>query len=96
MNLLGPMRLCRAFGRRMMDGGGGSMINVVSGEGFTPAPAFSPYNVSKAALWILTCCLAMECAPTVGVNALCPGTMTEDGVVRSEALRRATPLARGA
>lgn len=86
-NLLAPFRLCQEFGRRMLAGDGGSIINVVSGSGLLPTRHNGPYGTSKAALWMLTRYLAVEAAPLVRVNALCPGLVSESGQPRSEAAR---------
>lgn len=82
-NLLGPFRLCREFGRRMLAADGGSIINVVSGSGLLPTPKLGPYGASKAALWMMTRYLAVEGAPSVRVNAICPGLVSEDGAPRN-------------
>ncbi len=79
VNLMGPFRLARAFGKKMLQGGGGSIINVVSGSGFQPTPTLAPYGASKAALWMLTRYLAAEGAPTVRANAICPGLIERAG-----------------
>lgn len=86
-NLLGPFRLCREFGRRMLEAGGGSIINMVSGSGLLPTPTLGPYGASKAALWMMTRYLAVEGAPTVRVNAICPGLVSEDGQPRNASQR---------
>lgn len=78
-NLLAPMRLCRAFAGELT-ASRGSIINVVSGSGLLPTPGMGAYGVSKAGLWMLTRYLAVELAPAVRVNALCPGITTPDGV----------------
>lgn len=92
VNLLGPFRLCRDLGSRMRDAGSGSIINVVSGSGFLPSPHLAPYGVSKAAMWMLTRYLAVQLAPTVRVNALCPGLVNEDGQPRSVAQADLLPV----
>ncbi len=86
-NLMAPFRLARHFGRRMMRRGGGSILNLVSGSGLQPTPGLGPYGASKAALSMLTRSLAVEVAPTVRVNALCPGLVSEDGQPRNDAHR---------
>ena len=96
-NLLGPFRLCREFGRRMLENGGGSIINVVSGSGLLPTPKLGPYGASKAALWMMTRYLAVEGAPNVRVNAICPGLVSEDGKPRNPAqaaIIEGVPMAR--
>ena len=77
-NVVGPFRLSRGFGKAMMAGRGGSIINVLSGSGFLPTPRNTAYGVGKAALWMLTRYMAMECAPTLRVNGLCPGIIVSD------------------
>jgi NAD(P)-dependent dehydrogenase (short-subunit alcohol dehydrogenase family) len=96
VNLFGPLRLSRALIPPMIEAGGGVVLNVLSGVAFSPLPAMGPYSVSKAALWMLTRCLARECAPVVRVNGLCPGSMREETDKRPIARSQlaATPLAR--
>ena len=96
VNLLGPFRLARGLVPSMIAAGRGVVVNVISGTAFSPMPTMAPYGVSKAALLMLTRCLARECAPTVRVNALCPGTMRADGDQRglNQAQFDATPLRR--
>lgn len=78
-NLLAPVRLCARFAAGLAASGRGSIINVVSGSGLLPTPGSGPYGASKAALWMTTRSLAVELAPAVRVNALCPGLTTPDG-----------------
>jgi NAD(P)-dependent dehydrogenase (short-subunit alcohol dehydrogenase family) len=77
-NVLGPFRLCQAFGKRMAAGRGGSFINILSGSGLRPSPELTPYGTTKAALWMMTRYLARECAPKVRANGLCPGITVSD------------------
>ena len=79
-NVFAPFRVIQAFVPAMLESGrGGSIINLLSGAGFLPVPRTLPYGASKAALWLMTRSLAVELAPTVRVNALVPGLVTEDG-----------------
>lgn len=79
-NVLGPFRLCRGFGRGMLAGHGGAIVNVLSGSAFQPTRQNTPYGSTKAALWAMTRYLAVELAPAVRVNALVPGlTMSDTG-----------------
>lgn len=78
-NLMAPVRLCQRFAPVLARSGNGVIINVVSGSGLLPNPDVAAYGVSKAALWMFTRYLAAELAPTIRVNALCPGLTTPDG-----------------
>jgi NAD(P)-dependent dehydrogenase (short-subunit alcohol dehydrogenase family) len=75
VNVLGPVRTCRAFVPAMVRAGYGRVVNVSSGYGSfaegLEGPA--PYSLSKAALNALTVKLAQEVGGDVKVNACCPG-----------------------
>jgi len=94
--VLGPLRLIRALHPRMAQRGHGSIITILSTAGFTPIPGRGAYGVMKSAMWTMTRYLAMELAPEVRVNALCPGTTSEDGQLREDNgwLIPAVPLGR--
>ncbi|HBT47864.1 MAG TPA: short-chain dehydrogenase [Peptococcaceae bacterium] len=67
--------------------GGGVIINVASEAGLVGIKGQVAYNVSKAALIGLTRSLAVDHAPSIRVNCLCPGTtatpLVEESVRRS-------------
>ena len=67
--------MCRAAGLRMRDAGGGSIVNVASESSFLGEPMYVAYCASKGGILTLTKALAAELAPTVRVNAVCPGTV---------------------
>lgn len=91
-NLLAPVRLCARFAPTLAASGRGSIINVVSGSGLLPTPGLGAYGASKAALWMTTRSLAVELAPAVRVNALCPGVTTTDGQSAHPAQAQLLPL----
>lgn len=68
--------------------GGGVIINVSSEAGLVGIKGQVAYNVSKAALIGLTRSLAVDHAPLIRVNCLCPGTtatpLVEEAVQRSD------------
>jgi NAD(P)-dependent dehydrogenase (short-subunit alcohol dehydrogenase family) len=74
VNLTGPFLLCRAFGRRMLVRGTGSIVNVASVAGLLGVADRVAYNASKHGLIGLTRTLAVEWGGRgVRVNAVCPG-----------------------
>jgi NAD(P)-dependent dehydrogenase (short-subunit alcohol dehydrogenase family) len=88
----GPLRLLRRLMPSITARGHGSVINIVSTAGFVPIAGLAPYGVMKAAMWSLTRYLASDLAPEVRVNALCPGTTSQDGGIYKEGWRALLPL----
>ena len=74
INLTGPFILCRSVGRRMLERGTGSIVNIASVAGLLGVADRSAYNASKHGLIGLTRTLAAEWGGRgVRVNAVCPG-----------------------
>jgi NAD(P)-dependent dehydrogenase (short-subunit alcohol dehydrogenase family) len=74
VNLYGTLHACRSFGRRMIERGTGSIINVTSVDAVDPSWGNLHYGVSKAGVAMLTTGLAREWGKTgVRVNAVGPG-----------------------
>jgi NAD(P)-dependent dehydrogenase (short-subunit alcohol dehydrogenase family) len=70
VNLNGPLYLAWHAGRLMLAAGAGRIVNISSGAAVAPEFGRTSYTVSKAALEMLTRCLAYELAPAVAVNCL--------------------------
>jgi 3-oxoacyl-[acyl-carrier protein] reductase len=70
---------------KLMDGDGGSVINISSVAATTPPPAGSVYAASKAAVDAITRSLALELGPRkIRVNSLQPGFTETEGVRASD------------
>lgn len=78
VNLKGPFRLSAAFGKRMFDGDGGSIINVSSVAASDPTPNETAYGAAKAGVHAITKSFAREYAPKVRVNCIMPGPFLTD------------------
>ncbi len=74
-DLKGPFFLCRAAIPHLK-AAKGNVVNVASVAGVRPYPNMAPYCAAKAALDMLTECLALEMAPFgVRVNSVNPGVV---------------------
>jgi 3-oxoacyl-[acyl-carrier protein] reductase len=105
-NLTGVFYCCRAALPRMLDAGGGSIVNVASILAAVPREGFAAYSASKGGIESFSRVLALEAAPTVRVNVVAPGPVSpstdnapatpEGGEAREQATRTAhrIPMAR--
>lgn len=100
-NLTGVFNALRPALPRMLESGGGSVVNNASGSAVRPTFGEAPYSAAKAGLVALTSSIAQEYGPSIRANCVSPGvirtTMTEllfrvPGAV--EPIVEATPLAR--
>jgi NAD(P)-dependent dehydrogenase (short-subunit alcohol dehydrogenase family) len=73
VNLNGAFYVAQEAARRMMAGGGGVILNMGSTNGLAGYPFYADYNASKAGVIELTRSMALELAPAIRVNAVCPG-----------------------
>ena len=99
VNLKGPFRLGALVGTRMVQGDGGSIINVSTIGSLRPGADELVYACAKAGLNALTIGLAGALGPKVRVNCILPGAvMTDIAEAWSDELSdqaaRAAPLGR--
>jgi 2-hydroxycyclohexanecarboxyl-CoA dehydrogenase len=100
LNLLGPIRVTRAFLDGMIAAGGGTIVNVASDAGRVGSTGETVYAGAKGGVIAFTKSLAREMARhSIRVNCVCPGP-TDTPLFRAqpvkmqEALERAIPMKR--
>ncbi len=88
VNLKGTFFCCQAA-HPHLHASGGNVINVASDAGLIGEAGLSAYCASKGGVVNLTRALALELAPTVRVNCVCPGYVDTD-MVRRDGIEQAT------
>ncbi len=78
VNLKGPFRLCANIGQRMLDGGGGAIINISSMAAVRPRKNVITYAAAKAGVNAMTEAFADAYGPKVRVNCIMPGPFLTD------------------
>lgn len=73
VDLDGIFFVAQQAARRMLAGDGGAILNMGSTNGLVGYPFYADYNAAKAGVIELTRSMALELAPKVRVNAVCPG-----------------------
>jgi NAD(P)-dependent dehydrogenase (short-subunit alcohol dehydrogenase family) len=73
VNLEGVFYVAQQAARRMKAQASGVILNMGSTNGLMGYPWYADYNASKAGVVELTRSMALELAPAVRVNAICPG-----------------------
>lgn len=89
-NVTTAFELSRLAVPRMLEGGGGAIVNISSAMGRLSDRGFVAYGTAKAALAHLTRLLATDCAPRVRVNAIAVGsaaTSALESVLADDATR---------
>jgi NAD(P)-dependent dehydrogenase (short-subunit alcohol dehydrogenase family) len=77
VNLLGTFLVVQAAAPLLLaSGAAATIVNIGSGVGITPTgPGSTAYVASKGGVIAMTKALAMELAPSVRVNVVCPGAV---------------------
>lgn len=89
VNLNGYFKMAKYSIPLMLESGGGTIINISSLAAFNALPNFSVYSVSKGAINALTRTIAVDFAPNIRANAICPGFVK---IANSENSRTAEEL----
>lgn len=102
INLYGPLNLCHVVGRRMVNAGGGRIVNVASDAGRVGSSGEAVYSACKGGIVAFAKTLARENAKKgITVNTVCPGP-TQTALLESfdtsgklvSSLTKAVPLGR--
>lgn len=76
VNLMGTFLVIQAAAPLLLAAGAATIVNIGSGVGITPTgPGSTAYVASKGGVIAMSKALAMELAPTVRVNVVCPGAV---------------------
>jgi NAD(P)-dependent dehydrogenase (short-subunit alcohol dehydrogenase family) len=79
INVMGPVRGCKAFVPVLKQQRGGHIVNIASAAGLMNPPRMANYNASKAAVVSLSETLRLELAEHgIGVSVVCPGFFPTD------------------
>jgi NAD(P)-dependent dehydrogenase (short-subunit alcohol dehydrogenase family) len=73
VNLTGVFHCAQQAARRMDSAAGGVILMTASTNGLTGHEHYADYNASKAGVILLARTMALELAPKIRVNAVCPG-----------------------
>jgi NAD(P)-dependent dehydrogenase (short-subunit alcohol dehydrogenase family) len=73
INLDGMFLCAKAAIERMKPQQSGVILFTASTNGFAGYPYYTDYNASKSAVINLTKTIALECAPWLRINSICPG-----------------------
>ncbi|HWE54211.1 MAG TPA: SDR family oxidoreductase [Acidimicrobiales bacterium] len=99
-NVTTAFALTKACVPLMLEGGGGSVVNISSAVGHLSDRGYVGYGTAKAALDHLTELMAADLSPKIRVNAVAPGSIETDalGSVLNDDMRNTmismTPLGR--
>ncbi|MGE0418898.1 MAG: SDR family NAD(P)-dependent oxidoreductase [Acetobacteraceae bacterium] len=76
VNLTGTFLVIQAAAPHIQKAGKGTIVNIASGVGLLPTgPGSVAYVASKGGVVALTKSVAMELAPAIRVNSVCPGAV---------------------
>lgn len=82
VNLSGAFHVCRAALDNLRQNASATIVNVSSAIALQPLANRTAYAASKAGLIALSKVLALELAPTIRVNVVCPGAV-DSAMLRS-------------
>jgi len=94
VDLDGVFFVAQQAAQRMMAGEGGVILNMGSTNGLVGYRRHAMYNTAKAGVIELTRCMALDLAPKVRVNAICPGFVQTPLLTYPPTVAASVPLKR--
>jgi dihydroanticapsin dehydrogenase len=83
VNIMGPALVAKHAVPHIRNAGGGAIVNIGSVSSFIAQREMLTYNATKAAIAVMTRCLALDLADdNIRVNAVCPGAVWSSQVER--------------
>lgn len=92
VNVFGVYNMCKAAIEDLKKSKDAVIINIASELGVKPIPERIAYCPSKAAVVMLTKCLAIDCGPNIRVNGIMPG-LTETPMTKERFEKAENPEA---
>ena len=92
VNLKGTFFCCRAALPELRKSNG-NIVNIASDAGLIGVPGITVYCASKGGVVNMTRAMALEVAPDVRVNCVCPGYVDTDMIRRDHIDKKADPAA---
>lgn len=80
---VGATFFCAQAALPLLRQSGGNIVNVASDAGMVGYVLGAAYSAAKGAVVNLTRTMALECAPDVRVNCVCPGNVDTDMIARA-------------
>ena len=84
VNLKGPFLCCMEFGKRMVAGEGGVIVNISDWAVYHPYVDYLPYLTAKGGIIAMTQAFAVEFAPKVRANVIAPGPIQPPDYLSAE------------
>lgn len=75
VNLKGPFNAIKAALPHLLESGKATIVNIGSVSSVLPMAGSSGYSASKGGVLMLTKGIALDMAPTIRANTICPGTI---------------------